>query len=272
MRIFPCAKINLGLNIVSQRPDGYHNLETVFYPVLIKDDLYISYGKDKGCTLEVKGEDIDCDPEKNLVVKAYNLLNNDFDLPPLHFTLTKKIPMQAGMGGGSSDGAYAIRLINEYCYLDLSTEQMEHYAAQLGADCVFFIKSTPAYAEGIGDKLTDIHLDLSDYKLVVIKPTISISTREAFAHITPHQPQKNCRDIVLNQPIETWRQDLKNDFEDSIFPQYPKLAEIKQKFYDFGAIYAAMSGSGSTIFGFFKEYPSPYSLKDYGDVYYMFKT
>ena len=251
MRIFPCAKINLGLNIVSQRPDGYHNLETVFYPVLIKDDLYISYGKDKGCTLEVKGEDIYCDPEKNLVVKAYNLLNNDFDLPPLHFTLTKKIPMQAGMGGGSSDGAYAIRLINEYCYLDLSTEQMEHYAAQLGADCVFFIKSTPAYAEGIGDKLTDIHLDLSDYKLVVLKPTISISTREAFAHITPQQPQ---------------------NFEDSIFPQYPKLAEIKQKFYDFGAIYAAMSGSGSTIFGFFKEYPSPYSLKDYGDVYYLFKT
>lgn len=266
MRIFPCAKINLGLNITSRRPDGYHNLETVFYPVRINDELNISQGEGKGCTLDVKGNDIDCDPEKNLVVKAYNLIDNDFPLPPLHISLTKNIPMQAGMGGGSADGAYAIRLINEYCSLDLSTEQMEHYAAQLGADCIFFIKSAPAYAEGIGDKLTYIPLDLSDYKLVVLKPTISISTREAFAHITPHKPKKNCRDIVLHQPMETWRQDLKNDFEDSVFPQYPELAEIKKKFYDAGAVYAAMSGSGSSIFGFFKE--SPAALKVDGDIYY----
>ena len=255
MNIFPCAKINLGLNIVSKRSDGYHNLETVFYPIAINDILKISDGKKEGLTLELEGNYIECDLEKNLVFKAYDLLNNDFNLPPLHIVLNKNIPMQAGMGGGSSDGAYTLRLINDYCRLGLTIEEMERYAARLGADCAFFIRAVPAYAEGIGEVLSPIRFSLENYHIIVVKPPIAVSTREAFANIHPALPAKNCREVVLGQPIETWRDDLKNDFEDSIFPQYPQIAEIKQQLYDAGAVYASMTGSGSAVFGIFREQP-----------------
>lgn len=255
MKLHPCAKINLGLNIVSKRPDGYHNLETVFYPVPITDTMEIGPGEHDGLTLSLQGATIEGELEKNLVYKAYQLLRADFNIPPLHITLDKRIPMQAGMGGGSSDGAYALRLINDYCNLSLSSEQMEQYAARLGADCAFFIKAEPAYAEGIGELLTPLYFSLADYYIAVVKPDIAVSTREAFANIRPCRPDKNCREVVLSQPIETWRQDLINDFEASIFPQYPRIAEIKQQLYDAGALYASMTGSGSSVFGIFADKP-----------------
>ena len=253
MRISPCAKINLGLNIVNKRSDGYHDLETVFYPVDIHDTIEIVEAET--FSFEIKGQPIAGDPEKNLVVRAYRLVSENHPLPPVHITLDKQIPMHAGMGGGSADCAFTIRLLNQQFQLGMSTGEMQTYAAQLGADCAFFIEARPAYAEGIGERLSPIPLDLSKYRMVVVKPPVAVSTREAFSGITVRRPAKNCRDIVA-QPIETWKAELTNDFEDCIFPQYPELADIKQRLYDLGALYAAMSGSGSALFGFFTEVPS----------------
>lgn len=253
MKIKPCAKINLGLNVVSKRADGYHDLETVFYPVPIYDEIEIR--KATETKLEIKGQPVEGDAEKNLVVRAYRMVAERYTLPPVHIILDKQIPMQAGMGGGSADGAFTIRLLNEQFGLGMSTAEMEQMAARLGADCPFFIQATPAYAEGIGERLSPIPLDLSRYRLVVVKPPVAVSTREAFSGIKVKRPARNCRDIIM-QPIDTWREQLVNDFEDSIFPLYPQLADIKRRLYELGARYAAMSGSGSALFAFFDEAPS----------------
>lgn len=252
MKIKPCAKINLGLNIVNKRTDGYHDLETVFYPVPIYDEIEIIEGKET--TFEIKGQSIEDDPEKNLVMRAYRMVAEHYPLPPVHIILDKQIPMQAGMGGGSADCAFTIRLLNEQFRLGMGTSEMQQMAASLGADCAFFIEASPAYAEGIGERLSPIPLDLNGYRMVVVKPAVAVSTREAFSRIKVKRPAKNCRDIVM-QPIETWRKELVNDFEDSIFPQHPELAAIKQRLYELGARYAAMSGSGSALFAFFDEAP-----------------
>lgn len=257
MNIRPCAKINLGLNIVEKRADGYHNLETVFYPVPLYDEITIEESTESAastCLLTLSGQQIEGDPEKNLVVRAYRLLEHCYSLPPIHIHLTKSIPMQAGMGGGSADGTYTLRLLNEMFSLGISNADMERYAATLGADCAFFVKATPSYAEGIGEQLSPISLSLKDYYLAIVKPPIAVSTREAFSLIKPQRPEKNCRNIV-SQPIETWRTELRNDFEESIFPQYPRIGEIKEQLYHQGALYAAMSGSGSALFGIFREQP-----------------
>ena len=255
MITFPCAKINLGLNVVSRRQDGYHNLETVFFPIPIHDALEVvpmdeQYPTQKRCDLKVTGNFIECDEEKNLVVKAYHLLAKDYDLPRLHIHLHKFIPSQAGLGGGSSDAAAMISLLNDYCGLNLSKTLMERYAAQLGADCAFFIRSEAAYATGIGDCLSPIHTPqgiLNDCFITIVKPNVAVSTKEAYAAIKPQTPKKCCRDIVL-QPLETWKDELFNDFESSVFSVYPQLDDIKQKLYEAGAVYAQMSGSGSAFF------------------------
>ncbi len=258
MIAFPIAKINLGLNIVERRTDGYHNLETVFYPVPIKDALELTMMNSRfpsatDCDIKVTNMAVEGDEQRNLVVRAYQLLKHDFpQMPRIHAHLWKGIPTQAGMGGGSSDCAYTIRLLNEMFTLGLTDEQMIAYAARLGADCPFFILSRPAYAEGIGERLQPVDLDLSSYHIAVVRPDIPVSTREAFSLITPRRPQKNCRDIVM-QPIETWRSELVNDFEQSVFALHPDIAAIKQRLYDLGALYAAMSGSGSAVFGLFRE-------------------
>ena len=252
MKIKPCAKINLGLNIVNKRADGYHDLETVFYPVPIYDEIEIREAPET--TLEIKGQTIEGDPEKNLVMRAYRMVATRYALPPVHIILDKQIPMQAGMGGGSADCAFTIRLLNEQFRLGMSTDEMQQMAASLGADCAFFIEAVPAYAEGIGERLTPIPLDLNGYRMVVVKPQVAVSTREAFSGIKVKRPAKNCREIVM-QPIDTWQEELVNDFEDSIFPQHPELAAIKQRLYALGARYAAMSGSGSALFAFFDEAP-----------------
>ena len=254
----PICKINLGLNVVERRPDGYHNLETVFYPVPICDTLEVfemddAFPSPYNCDLKVTNITIDGDEQKNLVVRAYNLLKQDFpSLPRIHAHLYKNIPTQAGMGGGSSDCGFMITLLNEQFHLGLSNEQMIRYAARLGADCAFFILNKPCYAEGIGERLEPIDLDLSGWYLAVVRPDIPIPTKEAFSLITPQHPAKNCRDIVM-QPVETWRDDLTNDFEKSVFALHPEIGDIKDRLYDLGATYAAMSGSGSSLFGLFRQ-------------------
>ena len=258
MITFPIAKINLGLNVVERRPDGYHNLETVFYPVNIKDALELTMMNTKfpspvDCDIKVSNLNVEGGEQRNLVVRAYQLLKCDFpQMPRVHAHLYKVIPTQAGMGGGSSDCAYTIRLLNEMFTLGLTEQRMIDYAAQLGADCAFFILSRPSYAEGIGERLVPVSLDLSSYYIGVVRPDIPVSTREAFSLIKPVKPAKCCRDVVL-QPIETWRDELSNDFEQSVFALHPEIEAIKQRLYNLGAVYAAMSGSGSAVFGIFQD-------------------
>ena len=264
MIVFPIAKINLGLNVVEKRPDGYHNLQTVFYPVPIKDALEVQrmdegFPSEVDCDLKVTNIAIEGDEQRNLVVRAYQLLKEDYPtLPRIHTHLWKGIPTQAGMGGGSSDCAYMIRLLNELFDLKMSDEKMIQYAARLGADCAFFIKSTPCYAEGIGEKMQAIRLDLSEWYIGVVRPDIPVPTKEAFSLIHPHYPDVCPKDAVM-QPVETWRETLVNDFEESVFAQHPEIGKVKALLYEMGAIYAAMSGSGSALFGLFKEQPDTLS-------------
>lgn len=249
----PIAKINLGLNVVEKRPDGYHNLETVFYPVQIEDALEVypmdpEFPSEYDCDLKVTNITIDGDEQRNLVVRAYNLLKADFPtLPRIHAHLYKGIPTQAGMGGGSSDCGFMITLLNQMFNLGLTDQQMIDYAARLGADCAFFILNRPCYAEGIGEKLQPIDLDLKGWYLSLVRPDIPVSTREAFALIKPHHPEVNCREVV-KQPVESWHGALVNDFEGSVFAVHPELGAVKDRLYELGATYAAMSGSGSTLF------------------------
>ena len=261
MITFPIAKINLGLNVVERRQDGYHNLETVFYPVPIQDALEV-YEMDEAfpsavnCDLKVTNLKIEGDEQRNLVVRAYELLKGDFpQLPRVHAHLFKYIPTQAGMGGGSSDCAAMISLLNRQFALGLSEQQMIDYAARLGADCPFFILNRPAYAEGIGERLMPIDLSLKGWYLAVVRPDIPVPTKEAFSLITPHRPAENCREIV-EQPVETWRGRLENDFEKSVFALHPEIGQVKERLYELGAVYAAMSGSGSALFGLFREEPN----------------
>ena len=257
MITFPIAKINLGLNVVERRADGYHNLETVFYPVPVNDALEVQamddgFPSSTDCDLKVTNLNIDGDEQHNLVVRAYTMLKQEFpQLPRVHAHLFKAIPTQAGMGGGSSDGAAMVVLLNRMFGLGLSEKQMVERVARLGADCPFFVEGRPAYAEGIGERLQPIDLSLKGWWLVVVRPDIPVPTREAFALITPRRPLKNCRHIV-EQPIETWRDELVNDFEASVFAQHPEIAAVKAKLYEMGAVYAAMSGSGSAVFGLFR--------------------
>lgn len=260
MITFPIAKINLGLNVVEKRPDGYHNLETVFYPVQLKDALEVQpmdelFPSSVDCDLKVTNITIEGDEQRNLVVRAYHLLKQDFpQIPRVHAHLYKAIPTQAGMGGGSSDCAAMLLLLNRMFQLQLSQQQLINYAARLGADCPIFILNHPAYAEGIGERLQPIEVNLSGYYLAVVRPDIPVPTKEAFSLIKPQKPLKNCRTIV-GQPIETWRDELINDFEQSVFALHPELREVKEWLYRIGAVYAAMSGSGSALFGIFRSQP-----------------
>lgn len=253
MITFPNAKINLGLNIVEKRPDGYHNLETVFYPVPIEDALEVNVLNEGNAKFRLNqaGLQIEGEAGNNLVVKAYKLLDEKFNLPPVDIHLFKHIPSGAGLGGGSSDAAYMLKLLNEKFSLQLTQEALEEYAASLGADCAFFIRNTPTYAEGIGNIFSPISLSLEGYKIIVVKPDIFVSTREAFAQIKPHRPEVPLKEIV-KRPIEEWKELMLNDFEESVFPQFPAIREIKEELYGEGAVYAAMSGSGSSVFGLFE--------------------
>ena len=277
MLTFPCAKINLGLNITSKREDGYHNLETIFYPVPLTDALEVKlmhddFPSDDPCDLKITGNAVDCDEKNNLVVQAYTLLAQDFTLPRVHTHLVKRIPMQAGLGGGSADGAFMIRLLDERFRLNMGIAEMERYASRLGSDCAFFITAEPSFATGRGEVLEPVNIaeqNLQGYYIAIVKPAIAVSTREAFKQIICRQPEHCCRDIV-HQPVETWKTVLTNDFEEPAFKQHPELADIKQRLYDLGAVYAQMSGSGSAFFGLFRT--DPQQLKNAFPACYTFTT
>ena len=262
MLTFPCAKINLGLNITSEREDGYHNLETVFFPVPITDALEVKlmhndFPSYEPCDLKITGNAVDCDEQNNLVVKAYKLLAQNFSLPRVHTHLVKRIPMQAGLGGGSADGAFMIRLLDERFRLNMGIAEMERYASRLGSDCAFFITAEPSFGTGRGEVLEPVQIvenNLQAFYIVIVKPAVAVSTREAFKQIVCRQPEHCCRDIV-RQPVETWKAMLVNDFEVPAFKQHPELAAIKQQLYNLGAVYAQMSGSGSAFFGLFRREP-----------------
>ncbi|MDR1652220.1 MAG: 4-(cytidine 5'-diphospho)-2-C-methyl-D-erythritol kinase [Prevotellaceae bacterium] len=255
MIIYPNAKINIGLNVVEKRADGYHNLQTVFYPIPITDVLEINFSG--GCgdySLCVSGQEIGADNENNLIIRALRLLKNDFTVPEIKITLQKNIPMGAGLGGGSADAAFMLRAINELCALQLTDNQLENYAIRLGADCPVFIANKPVFAEGTGNIFSPVNVSLQGYYLVIVKPEIHISTAEAYAGISPRSPE-----IPLSEKIKLsiheWKDLITNDFEESVFLKYPQIREIKQQLYASGAIYAAMSGSGSAVFGLFKTVP-----------------
>jgi 4-diphosphocytidyl-2-C-methyl-D-erythritol kinase len=246
---FPHAKINLGLSVVSKRPDGFHNLETIFYPLPIRDILEITPSEETGIILS--GQTIPGDAQDNLVLKAYHLLKkNHPDITPLEINLYKAIPSGAGLGGGSSDAAEILKLINRFFNLHLSTEQLKTYALELGSDCPFFLQSAPCFARGRGEILVPLLLDLSRYSFILIHPEIRIETAWAFSRIKPASSKFDLKENIL-QPVQNWIHLIHNDFEGPVFEAYPLLHSIKKRLYSSGAIYAAMTGSGSTIFGIF---------------------
>lgn len=255
MVTFPNAKINLGLDVVAKRPDGYHNLETIFYPVPLQDILEITVTEEDGApdyTFKMHNAVFEGDNNDNLVVKAYKILAADHKLPKVEMSLYKNIPTGAGLGGGSADAAFALKMLNEIACLNLSDEQLEAYAARIGADCAFFIKNTPAYATGIGNILSPTVCSISGYHLVLVKPDIHISTKEAYSLVTPAAAETPLTEIAA-LAVEEWKGKMKNDFEKSVFANHPQMKKIKEELYNMGAVYASMSGSGSAFFGLFTE-------------------
>ncbi|MGF1636645.1 MAG: 4-(cytidine 5'-diphospho)-2-C-methyl-D-erythritol kinase [Cyclobacteriaceae bacterium] len=248
---FPNAKINLGLRILRKRIDGYHDLETCFYPIDWKDILEIVPAKKMHfhCT----GIEIPGDPATNLCLKAYKLLQKDFGLPNASIHLHKIIPMGAGLGGGSADAAYVLRLTAEIFNLIFEPELLKIYAAQIGSDCSFFIENTPSIATGRGEILEPANIDLSEKHFLVVHPGIHVATAAAYASVTPAIPTVGIKDIIENQPVEAWQDKLINDFELSVFNKYPEIENLKNKIMDLGAGYVAMSGSGSAVFGIFND-------------------
>ena len=279
MICYPSVKLNLGLRILRKRPDGFHDLETLFLPYAgVHDTLEIITGDDYSRTLAgirerysgaqvaqavsedgrlmitlARKEGVDWDPLKDLTVRAWQALSADFDLPPVKIFLEKTSPVGAGLGGGSADAAVALRMLDKLFGLGLPDETLAAYAARLGSDCAFFVYNRPMFGEGRGERLSPFDLDLSSYSIrLVIPEGISVSTAEAYRGIVPAIPETPLRE-VLRQPVSTWKEGLVNDFESTVFALHPRLAQLKTQLYAEGAVYAAMSGSGSALFGLFKQ-------------------
>ncbi len=254
MVIFPNAKINIGLNITHKRTDGYHDLETVFYPINIKDCLEVVHATEnetKPVLFSTSGINVDGDPSNNLCYKAYYLLKKDYpQIGPIQLFLHKVIPIGAGLGGGSSDGAHMLTLLDQVFDLQIKKEQLLLYALELGSDCPFFIYNQACFASGKGEKLTPISLPLSSYKIFIVNPNIHINTGWAFQQLSSFTSQHLKQSIM--QPISEWKKNIFNDFETPVFLAYPEIKKIKDLLYENGAIYASMSGTGSTVFGIFE--------------------
>ncbi len=250
---FPNAKINLGLHITSKRKDGYHEIETCMVPIPLLDALEMIIDPKK-TSFNSTGIPIPGGEQENLILKAYQLLKKDFpNLPHLNIHLHKNIPIGAGLGGGSSDAAFALKLMNHLFDLILDDFFLEEYAAELGSDCAFFIENTPKIASGRGEVLEPVELDLTGVHLILVNPGIHIGTKEAYSGVTPKTPKVILSEVLADR--RRWKEELVNDFEKSIFPNHPEIADIKAKLYDSGAFYAAMSGSGSSVFGLFESQP-----------------
>ncbi len=274
MVVFPNCKINLGLNIIRKRSDGFHDLETVFFPIPIYDVLEIipadhSKAETNDLSFTSSGLSIDDDNENNLCIRAYQLLKKDFpQVSEIQMHLHKIIPAGAGLGGGSADASFTLNLLNKIFDLRLDAAQLMMYAENLGSDCPFFIINKPSYATGKGETLEPIEIELSRYKFILVNPGIIIHTANAFSRITPSVPEQSVKDI-MQQPVTTWKENLKNDFEYPVFIQYPEISKIKDDFYNEGAVYASMSGSGSTVYGIFEKekkiqlsFPSNYFVRE----------
>ncbi len=278
MLVFPPAKINLGLNIISRRPDGFHNIETLFYPIGLCDLLEIVPAAEGRFEFSTSGLPIPGDPESNLCIRAcqmlspmiytklssnrqsvlhspfteFRTLDPETGLPPVKIHLHKIIPMGAGLGGGSADGAFTLKLLNELFDLDLSVEQLEDYARQLGSDCPFFIEGKPVLACERGDRFFQLNVALPDFSLVLVVPDIHCNTAAAYAAAEPAWPDQHISDVV-RKPVEAWKSELINDFEKPVFQSHPEIEKVKEKLYDAGALYASLSGSGSAVYGIFKK-------------------
>ena len=250
MILYPNAKINLGLNVLKKRADVYHEISSVFYPVKdLFDTLEIVPSDDFSFTssgIEIPGK-------SNICTKAFDLLKADYDVGNVKIHLHKMIPIGAGLGGGSADGAFVLKALNELFELNLTHNQLEKYALKLGADCPFFIDNTPKYVTGIGEKMTAIDLDLSDYEIKFIFPDFHISTAESYKRVNPNFPKYALLDLI-EEPIENWNSTVKNDFENSAFKNYPQLAKMKAELYADGAIFASMTGSGSVLYALFVKF------------------
>jgi 4-diphosphocytidyl-2-C-methyl-D-erythritol kinase len=254
---FPNCKINLGLRVVRKRSDGYHDLETVFYPLPFYDVLELLPSADTGLSFTTTGTLSESYQPDNLCVKAYELLKKEFpSLPGATIHLHKAIPAGAGLGGGSADAAFTLRSLNNRFGLGLSQQELMRYALQLGSDCPFFILNEPCFATARGEELAPVNIDLSAYRFLLVNPGIHVSTSKAFLGITPAIPIKSIK-AIIDQPIETWKDELTNDFERTVFPQYPAIQSIKVELYRSGALYASMSGSGSTVYGIFPKSKDP---------------
>lgn len=258
MVVFPNCKLNLGLNIISKRADGFHNIETILFPLNWCDGLEIILGK----KVEFESSGIEIPTEDNLCVKAYQLLTEDYDLPPAHFFLYKNIPIGAGLGGGSADAACSLKCLNELFELQLNDQQLTNYASQLGSDCAFFINNKPVFAYEKGDvfepldlparSFTQAGLRLNNYQFLIVYPKIPIDTGWAYQNIKPKQPKKSLKELI-KLPIEEWKQNIYNDFEQLVFEKYPQIAALKNQLYKSGATYASMTGSGSAVYGIFEK-------------------
>lgn len=248
MVAFPGCKINLGLHILSRRPDGYHELNTGFFPVPWSDILELIQSKEFSLTLT--GLPVPGNVDENLVAKAYRLLKKDFDLPPVQGHLHKLVPMGAGLGGGSADAAHALRLLDGLFSLHLAPTKLSAYAQELGSDCSFFLINTPAIGRGRGEVLERVDLPLKGYYLVILTPGIHVATGEAYAGVKPQTPKEELG-VTLKRPVKEWKEWLVNDFESIVFSRFPELAKLKEGCYAKGAVYASLSGSGSSVFGLF---------------------
>ncbi|QRQ63650.1 MULTISPECIES: 4-(cytidine 5'-diphospho)-2-C-methyl-D-erythritol kinase [Sphingobacterium] len=270
MILFANAKLNIGLQVIAKRTDGYHELNSVFYPLPIYDIIELLETTAAETTLNIQGERIPGNLHDNLCIRAFELLKKDYGIPPVSIDLVKQIPIGAGLGGGSADASFVLKGLNTLFQLNLTEEQLAGYAAKLGADCPFFIANNPVFATGIGTDFKDLNLNLDGYHLVVIMPNIHISTAEAFAAVQPKAPEVNLEEAI-RLPIQEWKFHIRNDFEDGIFESYPLLKEIKETLYQKGAIYASMSGSGAAIYGIFWEKTDLSELAKYGKIYYPTK-
>jgi len=265
MIIFPNAKINIGLNVTERRADGYHNLETIFYPVKINDVLEVIPADE--LSFESSGLDIPGDADDNLCIKAYHLIKRKYNLPPVKIHLHKNIPIGAGLGGGSADAAFFIKLLDQTFNLNMGTENMQDYARILGADCAFFIENKPVFAFEKGDEFEPVKLDLSGYHLALVMPPVQVSTAEAYRGVKPAEVKTSLIELVT-MPVGQWKKYIKNDFEESIFKNHVQIRGIKAALYEAGALFASMSGSGASVFGIFDKTPDLSHLETENEVFY----
>ncbi len=256
MIAFPNCKINLGLYVTEKRADGFHHIESIFLPVALTDVLEVIVSQNESVEFSISGIEIKGNKEDNICIKAYQLLRQDFQLTGIKMALLKNIPTGAGLGGGSSDGAFMLKLLSDIFHLQLNQEQLKNYAAKLGSDCPFFIENIPAFVSGRGEVMEEIKLDISKKTIVIVQPKIHISTPKAYQLVTPKKAAYDLRDIQ-SLAIHEWKNYIGNDFENPIGSLHPEILEIKNKLYAAGAVYASMSGSGSAVYGIFENEIEP---------------